>query len=203
MGVRNRFAMIAAGAIGLALATPSMAQFSDSFSFLKAVKDRDGDKAMPFLNKPGAPVLNTRDPNTGETALHIVVRGHDTTWLSFLLSRGANTEIKDRNGMTPILVAAQTGDADSTRLLITAGANVNATDNSGETPLILAVRNRDLVTGRMLVTAGANPDTPDTIAGKSAREYATEDRRSTAMLKLLDEAKPAKASNSKIAGPVR
>jgi ankyrin repeat protein len=203
MGVRNRFAMVAAGAIGLALGTPVIAQFSDSFSFLKAVKDRDGDKAMPLLNKPGAPVLNTRDPNTGETALHIVTRAHDATWLSFLLSRGANTEIKDRQGMTPLLAAAQTGDADSARLLITAGANVNALDNSGETALILAVRNRDLVTGRMLVTAGANPDTRDTIAGKSARDYATEDRRGTVMLKVLDEAKPAKASSGKMSGPVR
>ncbi|QJU57218.1 ankyrin repeat domain-containing protein [Sphingomonas sp. AP4-R1] len=203
MGVRNRFAMIAAGAIGLALAAPSLAQFSDSFSFLKAVKERDGNKAMPFLNKPGAPVLNARDPSTGETALHIVTRGHDSTWLSFLLSRSAATDIKDNQGMTPLLVAAQTGDADATRLLITAGANVNATDNSGETPLIFAVRNRDLVVGRQLITAGANPDAQDTIAGKSARDYAKEDRRGTAMLKLLDEAKPAKAANGKIAGPVR
>ena len=203
MGVRRRFAMIAASAIGLALAAPSIAQFSDSFSFLKAVKDRDGDKAMPFLNKPGAPVLNTRDPNTGETALHIVTRGHDMTWLGFLLGRGASTEIKDRQGMTPLLVAAQTGDADATRLLISAGANVNAVDNSGETPLIFAVRNRDLVTGRMMVTAGASPDRQDTIAGKSARDYATEDRRGAAMLKMLDEAKPTKANSAKIAGPVR
>ena len=203
MGVRRRFAMIAAGVTSLALAAPSVAQFSDSFSFLKAVKDRDGGKAMPFLNKPGAPVLNTRDPSTGETALHIVTRAHDMTWLSFLLSRGANTEIKDKDGMTPLLAAAQTGDADAARLLITAGANVNAINGSGETPLIFAVRNRDLATGRMLVTAGANPEARDTIAGKSARDYATEDRRGTAMLKLLDEAKPAKPANGKISGPVR
>ncbi|MDO6415990.1 ankyrin repeat domain-containing protein [Sphingomonas sp. BIUV-7] len=203
MGVRNRFAMIAAGAIGLALAMPASAQFSDSFSFLKAVKDRDGDKAMPLINKPGAPVLNTRDPNTGETALHIVTRAHDMTWLGFLLGRGASTEIKDKQGMTPLLAAAQTGDADATRLLLSAGANANAIDNSGETSLIFAVRNRDLAVGRLLMTAGANPDARDTIAGKSARDYATEDRRGTAMLKLLDEAKPAKAANGKISGPVR
>jgi ankyrin repeat protein len=203
MGVRRRFAMIVAGVTCLALAAPAAAQFSDSFSFLKAVKDRDGTKAMPFLNKPGAPVLNTRDPSSGETALHIVTRGHDMTWLSFLLARGANTEIKDKDGMTALLVAAQTGDADATRLLITAGANVNAIDGSGETPLIFAVRNHDLATGRLLVASGANPEARDTIAGKSARDYATEDRRGTAMLKLLDEAKPAKPANSKISGPVR
>ena len=203
MGVRNRFAMIIAGGIALALATPSIAQFSDSFSFLKAVKDRDGDKAMPFLNKPGAPVLNTRDPNTGESALHIVTRAHDATWIGFLLGRGASTEIKDRNGMTPLLVAAQTGDADATRLLLSVGANANASNSSGETPLIFAVRNRDLAVGRQLITSGANPDMRDTIAGKSARDYAAEDRRGTAMLKLLDEAKPAKAGTGKIAGPVR
>lgn len=202
MGVRRRFAMIAAGVIGLALAGPAPAQFSDSFSFLKAVKDRDGDKAMPLLNKPGAPVLNTRDSSTGETALHIVTRGHDMTWLGFLLARGANTEIKDRSGMTPLLAAAQTGDPDATRLLITARANVNAVNANGETPLILAVHNRDLGVARQLVTAGANPDLRDTIAGKSARDYATEDRRGTAMLKVLEEAK-AKKPAAAVAGPTR
>jgi len=50
--------------LALACATPAMAQFSDSYNFLKAVRESDGDEAMKYLNKPGAPVLNTRDPST-------------------------------------------------------------------------------------------------------------------------------------------
>jgi ankyrin repeat protein len=202
MGFGRRFAMAFAGGLALAGAMPAAAQFSDSFTFLKAVKDRDGDKALPLLNKPGAPVLNTRDPQTGETALHIVTRGHDMTWLSFLLGRGATPDAKDRSGMTPLMVAAQTGDADAARLLLSGGANPNAVNNNGETALILAVHNRDLATARQLVANGANPDLRDTIAGKSARDYATEDRRGDTMLKVLEEAKPAKPK-AQIAGPVR
>jgi len=202
MGLGRRFAMVVAGTLSLALAAPAMAQFSDSFTFLKAVRDRDGGKAQPLLDKPGAPVLNTRDPSTGETALHIVTKGHDMTWLSFLLGRGASTEIKDRNGMTPLMVAAQTGDADAARLLMSAGANVNAVDTVGETALIFAVHNRDLATARLLIANGANPDIRDTIAGKSARDYATEDRRGDTMLKVLQEAKPTKPKGP-VAGPVR
>src|SRR3954471_3762153 len=96
MGLKSGVSRAMLCGIMLACAVPAMAQFSDSFNFLKAVRDGNGDEAMKYLNKPGAPVLNTRDPNTGETALHISVRTHSDNWVGFLLNKGANTEIKDR-----------------------------------------------------------------------------------------------------------
>jgi ankyrin repeat protein len=84
--------------------------------------------------------------------------------------------------------------------LLSRGAGVNVANSRGETPLILAVHNRDLVTARYLLAGGANPLQADRIAGKSARDYATEDRRAAAILKLIDEGKPAKPAG-KIAGP--
>ena len=53
------------------LAAPARAQFSDSYNFLKAVKDKDGGKATEFLDKPGNTVVNTRELDTGDTALHL------------------------------------------------------------------------------------------------------------------------------------
>jgi uncharacterized protein len=58
------------------------AQFSDSYNFLKAVKERKGDEAEKFLSEPGTVIVNTRDSTTGETALHIVIQRRDSTWLS-------------------------------------------------------------------------------------------------------------------------
>jgi ankyrin repeat protein len=188
-------------AVMFACAAPAMAQFSDSYSFIKAIRDRDGDKVMTYLNKPGAPVMNTRDGSTGEGALHIIVRRHDTVYMQVMLARGADTNIRDRSGNTPLFVAAQIGDADMVRLLLASGANVNAANSSGETPLIAAVQRRDPTVTRALVAAGANPAISDTIAGKTARDYASEDTRGTAIVKILDEAK-AKPNPAKMSGPM-
>lgn len=186
----------------IALSAPALAQFSESYQFMQAVKDRDGDKLMTFLNKPGQPTLNARDGASGDAALHILVRRHDTAWLGFLLARGAQVDIRDKNGNTPLMLAAQTSDPDSMRLLLLARAGVNATNSSGETPLIAAVQRRDLVSIRQLLAAGADPKIADTIAGKSARDYAAEDNRGAAVVKLLDDAKPKPAGTaSQISGP--
>ena len=184
----------------LACAVPAMAQFSDSYNFLKAVREGDGNEAMKYLNKPGAPVLNTRDPGTGETALHISVRTHSDNWVGFLLNKGANTEVKDRQGNTPLHVAALVGDQTALTYLIGTKARVNATNNNGETPLILAVHRRDIDAVRLLVEGGADPKIQDTIAGKTALDYAKQDTRLTPILKVMEGAKapPKKA----ISGPV-
>lgn len=189
-------------AIALACAMPAAAQFSDSFNFLKAVRDADGEKATELLAKPGAPVLNTRDPSTGESALHIVIKKHNDNWIAFLLGKGALPDLRDRDGNTPLLTAALYGDTTAVGLLLQVGAKVDAVNNRGETALILAVQRRDLVVIRQLVDGGANPRIADTIAGKSALEYAASDPRGTAVVKILADARPA-APARQVSGPIR
>ena len=189
------------GIIGAALlSTAAGAQFSDGYKFLKAVRDRDGAKVTEVIEQPGSTLINTKDYSTGEAALHIVVKRRDTTWLGFLLAKGAKPDIKDSDGNTPLAIAAQLGFVEGVQILLADGAGVNVANNRGETPLILAIHNRDIVTVRYLLAGGANPLQPDRIAGKSARDYAAEDRRSAAILKLLEETKPARPAG-KIAGP--
>lgn len=183
------------------IAMPAAAQFSDSYNFLKAVRDADGAKATEALEKsPGSTIIDTRDYATGETALHIVVKRRDMTWLGFLVSKGAKPDVRDAQGNTPLALAAQLGFVEGLQLLILDRASVDAENTRGETPLILAVHNRDLVTVRALLAAGANANRADRIAGKSARDYAAEDHRAAAILKAIDEAKPLKIS-PKMSGP--
>jgi ankyrin repeat protein len=184
----------------LACAVPATAQFSDSYNFLKAVREANGDEAMKYLNKPGAPVLNTRDPSTGETALHISVKAHQDNWVGFLLNKGANTDVKDREGNTALHYAALYGDTTAAGYLIGMHAKIDATNNGGETPLILAVHRRDPVIVQQLIEAGADPKIADTMAGKSALDYARDDPRGGAILKLLQDVKPTE--KKKVAGPV-
>jgi uncharacterized protein len=168
------------------------AQFSDSYNFLKAVRERDGQKVTDFINKPGsgAVIINTRDSATGEGALHIVTKRRDVAWLSFLLSKGANPNQRDGGGNTALMLASQLGFAEGLALLIDRKAQVDLANSSGETPLIRAVQNRDIATVRTLLAAGANPNKADTASGLTARQYAERDMRSLAIVKAIDEAKP-------------
>ena len=178
--------------VAVMLPVAAQAQFSESYSFLKAVRDRDGEKVTTAINKPGsgAVMINTRDSATGEGALHIVVKRRDVTWLSFLLSKGANPDMRDGSGNTALMISAQLGFAEGLSLLLDRRAQVDLANSSGETPLIRAVQNRDIATVRTLLAAGANPAKADTSSGLSARQYAERDLRSAAIVKAIDEAKP-------------
>src|SRR3546814_5083265 len=101
---------------------PAAAQFSDSYSFLQAVEKRDGDKATSLLTDNDTRVINTRNPDTGETALAIVVKRRDLTWLRFLLGKDADPSIADRQGMTPLMHAALIGFSDGADVLLDHGA---------------------------------------------------------------------------------
>ena len=154
------------------LAAPAMAQFSEGYQFLKAVRDRDGTEATKFLSEPGSTVIHARDRTTNETALHIVVQRRDDLWTKFLLDRGANPNSADRNGATPLTIAASLGFVEGVERLVKAGARLDVTNAAGETPLISAVHRRDTAIIRLLLKAGANADRSDN-SGRSARDYAT------------------------------
>jgi ankyrin repeat protein len=189
--------------MALALAAvPASAQFtySDSFTFLKAVKERDGAKVTQLITAPGSVVINTRDRANGEGALHYMVRARDLTWLAFLLGKGARPDIQSNRGDTPLTLAAQIGWLEGAEQLLASRAGADLANGRGETPLILATQRRDLPMVRLLLARRANPNRTDNVAGKSAIDYAREDPRAGAVLKLL-EAKAAPARPAQ--GPAR
>jgi len=183
-------------AAALALPGFALAQFSESYNFLKAVKDRDGTEVTKIVSKPGSVIINTHDQSNGETALHIVTRDRDSTWLHFLLSKGAQPDARDNRGETPILIAASLNYDDGVTLLLAYHARIDSTNNQGETALIRAVQNNNYTMAKLLLTEGADPNKPDHIAGMSARDYAKRDTRNPALLKLIDET-PAPKPKSK------
>jgi ankyrin repeat protein len=167
--------VFAAAMIGAApqaiMASASAQLFSQGYEFLEAVDERDGDTVTEMLNQPGTQVVNTRDITNGRTGLHIVVERRDPLWVRFLIQRGADPNIKDKNGIYPIQIAAALGDIDSVEALIKGGAMVDVADQQGETPLIAAVHKRDTELVARLLKQGANPDRNDN-SGRSARDYA-------------------------------
>ena len=198
----NKFGRVLAACMVLAIAVPASGQqqYSDSFTFLKAVKERDGDKVTDLVAQPGSTAINARDRGSGEGALHIVVRGRDLNWLVFLLGKGARPDIQSNRGETPLTLAAQIGWLEGAEQLLARRASADLANSRGETALILAAQRRDLAMVRMLLARRADPKRTDNVAGMSALDYARQDPRAAAVLKLLEaKAAPAKPA----AGPTR
>lgn len=164
---------------------PAQAQFRGGYAFIQAVDSRDGTKATDALKDDPA-LVNTRHPDTGETALIIVTKRRDLTWLRFLLSKDADPSIADRQGTTPLMHTALLNFTDGAQELIDRKAPVDQTNRRGETALILAVQSKNVAMVRLLVRNRANPDKADHVAGMSARDYAKRDDRTGQIVAVLD-----------------
>ena len=184
----SRFRLIVAAVVAL-VAVPSIAQigFSESYTFLKAVRERDGAKVESITSNPSSTAVNAREQSSGEGALHILVRGRDLNWLRFLLANRARPDLASNDGTTPLMLAAQIGWRDGAEQLLARGANVNLGNSRGETALIYAVQRYDLPMVRLLLTVGANPNQTDNVSGNSAVDYARQGgARATSILRALE-----------------
>ena len=182
------------------VASPASAQFSQGFKFLEAVKKKDGAEVESAISEPGSTIINTRDITSGETALHIVTNRRDPTWLAYLLAKGANPNIRDKNGIAPLQIATNLGWEDGVSYLIAANARLDNSNDAGETALISAVHRGDVSIVRMLLKAGADPDRADN-SGRSARDYAMLSGRSGPLMGAI-EANAKEKGKGKGSGPV-
>jgi ankyrin repeat protein len=168
-------------------ATTAMAQQSDGYSFLKAVRERDGAKVQSLLSEAGSIAINARESGSGDGALHILARARDYGWFSYILGRpNVRRDLQNKDGDTALTIAARIGWLEGAELLVQRRAGIDLPNSRGETPLIIAVQRRDLNLARLLLNAGANPNKADSVAGYSALDYAKRDPRATAVLKLLE-----------------
>jgi len=105
--------------------------------------------------------------------LHVACAVLDIASVKKLLEHGAQPNLCDRYGRSPLHVVAAVGDSANTQLkivelLVKAGADPDLVARNGDTPLHAAVRRAQLDTVRGLLEVGANPE-PERMLLKNKR----------------------------------
>ena len=99
-----------------------------------------------------------------------------------LLERGAHANVRDRDGFTPLMIAATFGDLPLASTLLDRGAARDTRTTAGGTALFYAIFRNDPALVELLLSRGADPNLPgiqDTPLGWSKR------RGNAAIIKLL------------------
>ena len=161
--------------------------FSEGYTFLKAVRERDGATAERILANPSSTAINHRDPAPARARCTSWCAAATSPGSSFMLGRGARPDIQSNDGATPLILAAQIGWDDGAEQLLARRANPNLGNGRGETPLIFAVQRRDLPMVRLLLGRRADPNQTDNVAGNSPLDYARQDSRAAAILRELEQ----------------
>ncbi|CAH8484520.1 unnamed protein product [Heterobilharzia americana] len=142
---------------------------------------------VEVLLKAGADV-NHSDLD-GRTALHVAafcVQKSDkhSDIVACLLNHGANPNLPDSEGVTPLLGASNTGNYMVCELCLESDADVNMTDKSGRTPVMLAVLGGYTDVVRLLLFWGATVDIMD-YAGRSLLSIGAQIKNSQIVQELL------------------
>ncbi len=133
--VKRMFSLVLATSC-LCFVTPASAQYSLEDRLVKAARDGKVEEVRELLDK-GADInaqkcylALSRGLSSDLTALQCATANGHAEVVRLLLERGANLEIKDRDGkgVTALLMAADNHNIEITKLLLKAGADVNATN---------------------------------------------------------------------------
>jgi ankyrin repeat protein len=109
----------------------------------------------------------------GMTALHWAAMKNDLALTEMLLAAGADVRATTRvEALTPLLVAANNGNAPVILALLKAGADVNRANDLGTTPLMLASGSGDTDSVKALLAAGASVNAKDTKMEQTAAMFA-------------------------------
>ena len=128
-------------------------------------KTNDGktplDEAInPFYNK--TEIANLLHKHGGKHGtIHSTVGGGDVEAVKEFLAAGADVNVKDKRGLTPLHLAAISGHKEAVELLIAEGADVNAMRGGGGTPLSYAASwgHEEIV--ELLIANGADVNVKD------------------------------------------
>src|SRR6185369_5345378 len=104
-----------------------------------------------------------------------------------LLRAHANPGVAMENGMTPLSLACESGNADLVTELLKAGADPNQTLANGETPLMMAARTGRIPVMEALLAKGARVDEKEKLRGTTALMWAAANSNADAVRLLISK----------------
>jgi ankyrin len=123
----------------------------------------------------------------GTTALHWAVRTDDLEMADLLIGAGANVSAANREGVTPLELAAINGSAPMIQKLVKGGADPNAPlDQFADTALMMAARTGKADALRVLLETGAKVNVAETWGGTTPLMWAVSERHPEAVKVLID-----------------
>src|SRR5262245_20022704 len=167
-------AVVLASALGVSAHARAAA---DSAPVADAAQQGDRD-AVRTLLKQAADVNGAQ--GDGMTALHWAAMKNDGELAQMLLFAGANVRATTRIGAyTPLLLAAQHGNAAAIDALVKGGADVNARTANGTTPLMFASASGSVDAVQALLDKGADVAAVESTRGLNAAMFAASADRAT------------------------
>jgi ankyrin repeat protein len=153
-----------------------------------------GDKAaVRALLKQAADVNAAQ--GDGMTALHWAAMKNDADLAQTLLYASANVKATTRIGAyTPLILAAQQGNAEVMEPLIKAGADVNAKTGNGTTPLMFAAASGNTDAVKVLLDRGADVNAQESTRGLNAAMFAAASDRASVIDLLASRGADLKAT---------
>ncbi|MCC7036650.1 MAG: ankyrin repeat domain-containing protein [Alphaproteobacteria bacterium] len=107
----------------------------DSFKFIAAVTDGNMPLVLDiFADNPDAWRWR-EDRDDDYSVLHHAIAAKRPEMVDLLIRKGASVEMGARNNMTPLMLAARSGNPESVALLLEAGADAQAKDAGGNTAI--------------------------------------------------------------------
>ena len=124
------------------------------------------------------------------------VKKGDLKTLQMLIEKGADVNVKDDDGMTPLSIAVWLAHKEDVHFLLENGADVNAKDSDGRTPLTHATANGHAEITKFLIEKGADVNAEDS-GGSTPLMYATGNGHSEIAKLLIEKGADVNAKDAR------